>query len=380
MGEPALIERLSDDKKDERTGIEAIRGFTFQVWWATCRALELLKTEEDFVVVLEYKQDVAIIDKADNPTRLVFYQIKKNEGLSATPWSVNELMAQDKEAKKTPSSVLGKLFQHRPRFPKTPVALAFVSNTGFSYSNPKVECEAIALADLPTDVADKIKEAIAKDVGGLPAEVDLSNFRLERTLMPPELQHRWAGGILDEVEKAAVLPFSVPNKGATAQILAAEFLARAGKRAFARDFAKLLERGMTRAQLVQLLMDHSDVVRESAKTVAESICERLDRENYNWKAVQGMREQIPRACVDLTNRNHPTLAELANRCVQGREACSAAAGPLLGDDINAVVKWLEATHHAAVSRYNKGYLHLIVALTLRDAHELRVLTSPSDSK
>ncbi len=377
-----LIDRLSDDKKDERTGIEAIRGFTFQVWWAACKALELLKEDADFVVVLEYKQDVAIPDGAAAPTRLKFFQIKKNEGVSAAPWSVDKLSAIDKSAAKPPRSILGKLLQHRPRFPGTPVTLGFITNNGFSYGSPKVECEEILLHDLPDEVLAKVKAALAEDLGIPEAKLDLNDFRLERTHMPIESQERWACGILDEVEACSKLPFKIPNKGASAQVLAAQFLARAGKRAFAKDFTRLLERGLTRAQIIELLRKASGSVQRDTLTVAQEVCQRLDFEQYDYEEVEMMRDQIPCVCIDLTNPNHPDIGKLWKLASEGKAACRATSTVrrTFGADLDAIVAWLQTHHPAQVKRYEPAYLKLVVALTIKDVHGQRNFTSAADSK
>lgn len=381
MADFVLIDVLSDDEADERTGKEAIRGFSFQVWWATCHALELLlEKEEDFVVVLEYKEDVAVMDSSVKPATLTFYQVKKNEGVTSTPWSIAGLLATNPNAKKGPSSILGKLFQHRPRFKKAPVSLGFVTNTGFAYGTPKLEYETVEVATLPADIAAKIRQGIANDLKVNEASVDLKGFKLTRTYMPLELQHRWACGILGEVEVQQILPFTIPNKGATAQVLAAEFLARAGTRAFARDFETLLKRGMTRAQLLELLQQHSNVVRISAKKVAEDICNRLSEEGYPYRLLDGMQRQIVRVCVDLSNRNHPTLGRLAQLAARACQDQDLFLGSRLGEDINHIADWLYKSHGQEVSVFEKPYLYLIIALTLKGAHELKSFTVAADSK
>ncbi len=379
--EPALIESLADEPDDESNGREAIRGFSFQVWWATCRAFELLKTHSDFLVVLEFKQDVVVMDSVTAPSCLAFYQLKKNEGFSAKPWSVAELIVCNKERdKKPPRSVLGKLYQHRPRFPGTKVTLAFVTNTGFSYGTPKQECEELHLVDLPAATSSEVKKVIAEDLGIPEASIDLLDFRLERTHMSFELPQRWAGGILDEVETAAVLPFDVRNKGAVAQIVAAEVLARAGKRTFAKDFAKLRTRGISRAELMAMLMQSSSSVRHSSKTVAEGAIQQLRQEAYPYRAVDKMEEEIARVCVDLSDRNNASISKLAKASAEGHALLLSQGGTSFGGDLDALVTWLRAKDATLCAEYNSWYLHLVAALTLKDAHELRVLASTADTQ
>ena len=93
-GEPSLHDVLSlfkDRSGDETGGQHAVRGFSFQVWQAVLETLKAHATGEDYAVVLEWQQDIAVLDSSKQPTRVTFIQLKKNE--STHHWTLNGLLA-----------------------------------------------------------------------------------------------------------------------------------------------------------------------------------------------------------------------------------------------------------------------------------------------
>jgi hypothetical protein len=93
--EPSLQQVASDlfrdFKEDEIGGRHAIRGFSFQVWHAVLEALRAHRTGDDYAVVLEWQQDVAVLDSSLAATGVRFVQLKKHE--ASTHWKLNHLIA-----------------------------------------------------------------------------------------------------------------------------------------------------------------------------------------------------------------------------------------------------------------------------------------------
>src|SRR5690606_4126410 len=124
-----LIDLLADTPRDEKAGAQASRGFSFQNWWATLRVVDLLaENAADFAVAMEVKEDVAILDSAENPTSVEFFQVKKNERGSL--WTLKNLQAkgQKRADGSRDRSILSKLYSRRHDFAGHPTALSFVSN------------------------------------------------------------------------------------------------------------------------------------------------------------------------------------------------------------------------------------------------------------
>jgi len=158
--QPSLLDVASlfkDYSGDETGGIHAIRGFSFQVWQAVLEALGAHATGEDYAVILEWQQDIALLDSSTSPSKVTFKQLKKNE--SSAHWTLAALLNPPDErpaAKPTAStttpkpkrkstrsagnvSVLAKLYFHRRRFGHVaPTRLVFASNAPLYVRSEKV--------------------------------------------------------------------------------------------------------------------------------------------------------------------------------------------------------------------------------------------------
>jgi hypothetical protein len=77
--EQVVSDLFRDFKGDETGGQHASRGFNFQVWHAVLEALKAYETGEDYAVVLEWQQDVAVLNSSTAPTKVRFVQLKKHE-------------------------------------------------------------------------------------------------------------------------------------------------------------------------------------------------------------------------------------------------------------------------------------------------------------
>ena len=121
---------LRDRPIDEKNGVNATLGFTFQQWWAALSIAELLGDGDDFAVGVEVKEDVAILDSALSPTTVEFCQIKKHERNGV--WVLKDLHKKGSKRKDGTHehSILAKLYA-RPEFVndfETPECLNLVCN------------------------------------------------------------------------------------------------------------------------------------------------------------------------------------------------------------------------------------------------------------
>lgn len=121
-----LKQKLIDIKPSENSGSSTSNRFDYQKDWSLCKILELYKTEKDFVLTFEYHDDIIVLNRKDEPTKIKFYQIKTK---SSSNWTTTQLIKVKKGAKK---SMLGKLYQNKINFPSSTESLHFVSNAKFS--------------------------------------------------------------------------------------------------------------------------------------------------------------------------------------------------------------------------------------------------------
>lgn len=217
----SLEQLLRDIPTDEKQGATATQGFSFQQWWAALRVAEMLGQPDDFAVGIEVKEDVALLDSADVPTKVEFCQIKKNE--QAVAWTLSELHAMGAKLKtggRQPST-LAKLYKRRVEFKGHPTKLMFVSNT--SYKVPAEDSSTANshdthLADLTLEQQEVVKKALATQLGISETEVNLSEMRLHRTDLPLRNQEVYLAGMLSGLSESGKLPFAVTQPTVAARV------------------------------------------------------------------------------------------------------------------------------------------------------------------
>lgn len=117
-----LLDKLNDGFAKEKGGRHGALGHEFQRYWALCHLIKLDLEREDFVMLIEHVEDVAVVDSEDCPERIELFQIKKNRG----KWTVNSLCGV--KGVKGKKSIIAKLFESGRAFPEELVRVCFVSD------------------------------------------------------------------------------------------------------------------------------------------------------------------------------------------------------------------------------------------------------------
>lgn len=145
-----LKHKLIQIKPRETSGSKTSNRFDFQKNWAICKLIELHKKAEDYIVIFEYHDDVLILNSAQNPDKISFYQIKSKK---SGAWTINSLIKKDEI-----NSILGNLYLNKINFDSETESLNLVSNANFkvnmnggSYTKENVCCN---------DLDDKEKEKV----------------------------------------------------------------------------------------------------------------------------------------------------------------------------------------------------------------------------
>lgn len=140
-----LAEAFVKNRPREKGGSRAYAGLNYQIRWTFCKLLGLYGSKDDFLLIVDYHDDVAILTPARQPQSVAFYQIKTIED---GHWTIKSL------TKGQPTSVLCKLYSNLQKFKKHKVQLYLVSNQRFklqmrngAVSTGEREFEFSALAD-----------------------------------------------------------------------------------------------------------------------------------------------------------------------------------------------------------------------------------------
>jgi hypothetical protein len=410
---PSLNDVLSlfkDYSGDETGGVHAIRGFNFQVWQGVLETLKAHATGEDYAVVLEWQQDIALLDSSSNPTKITFIQLKKNE--SSHHWTLHALTSSGTETsttggpstsanasnsqpestttgepkakskvKEAKQSILAKLYFHRRRFAgQVPTTLVFASNSPFyvpasDSAGSEQSFSDVELDDLPAAPLAKVATAISKQLNiPLGETIDLSGFSLAVTTCPTEDAHKFAIGELVElcafkkIEPLVTAPF------AAVCLIASYIYQRAGKRSFAKDFPTLLSRAITRADVTSYFAAANDS-HVSTQTLVEKVIARLNSEVAEFDLIQAMEAELNSACAEVTNRASMVwpIIEVLSQLHQANNSYKTL-GPYLRDRFPAWLGDFRKENPSGAKALTDGYLYCLMAMIVQNAKSIQHLS------
>lgn len=380
----ALEKLLCDRPEDERAGSTATLGFSFQQWWATLRAVELLATGDDFAVAMEVKEDVALLDSATEPTQVEFCQTKKSERENA--WNLKELHRPGPKTKDGGArlSTIAKLYRRRHQFTGHKTRLCFVSNASFKVPAPdgtQVNSTKCRLEDLAADVQAIIRKALAEQLSVDEADIDLSGVTLHRTNLPLGEPEKFIAGKLMELSEKGQLHFGFSKPNAAARFLASELQSRGASTNFATSFEDLRERMMSRAEVLDVLVQLS-AARPSLEAVLDKAIERLNQETYSFARIRAIERQKIQVCVDVTDRANGVFRQIIGILLVARQSVEIAAGDdaKLGELLDRLVEQVRPAIVTVLTDPNPGYLNAVALLVLNDGIKEDELTSQAGQK
>ncbi len=372
---------LRDRPSDEKNGANATLGFTFQQWWAALSIAELLADEDDFAVGVEVKEDVAILDSAQAPTKVEFCQIKKHERDGV--WALKDLHKKGAKRKDGTHehSILAKLYARRREFGSSRASLRFVSNLGVKLPDEAGGTPYAAHADLsslPVEQQLLTKQAIATQLGCLDDDVDLAGVVVHKTNLPLGEPEIFVSGKLEWLSSTGQLPFRLSHTSVAARVLASEVQSRASSTTYARSFEELKLRIISKSQALDILAN----VAESKAPVSEVLDDAtagLDREGHPFMERKDIKAQRVRVCADASDRTNMIFRGVANVLQRARIPVEAAIGAkaTLGELMNEVVEEARASSPAEFVGLPLAYIRAVALLVLHDAIDFNVLTAPA---
>jgi hypothetical protein len=365
--------------------------------------------------VLEWQQDVAVLDSSTAPTRVRFVQLKKHE--AATHWKLSRLIAPEKatdesaaandasiddasgqgaavpvalskppkkagkakQPKKPKPSYLAKLYVHRRRFKAlAQCRLEFASDAKFEVIDAmgaKSMLSSVELSHLDAAVRSGLEEKLREQLE-LPADeaVDLSDFALIVSDCPVSDAHKYLAGELAEMQLGHELNLSGSATMLAVLVIASYVHQRAGTGRFAKNFEELLQRAVTRSDIDHYIQAANEQTIPTPDHV-QFVIERLSSELAPFSVITRMKRELSRACVDITNRAGPVpllVAHLKALYVQNDEY---AVFPKVTEMFKA---WYEDFQKLAlpnVQLYKLEYLYCLMAMITQDANPTKQLPS-----
>jgi len=104
--------------------------YDFQTMWGLALLFQQHGTNDDYAIVFEFHDDVALLDSATNPSSVRFYQVKSKATNGG--WTLTSLLKREKvkteEGVKEKPSYIDKMFDSVDKFPGAVLSADFVSN------------------------------------------------------------------------------------------------------------------------------------------------------------------------------------------------------------------------------------------------------------
>lgn len=412
--EQVISDLFRDFKGDEFGGQHATRGFNFQVWHAVLEALKAYKTGDDYAVVLEWQQDVAVLNSSTAPTAVRFVQLKKHE--TATHWKLHHLVAPEKgddplaandaassalpldvnnppaggKAAKRPRktkpkapkpSFLAKLYAHRRRFKELAQSrLEFASNAKYEIpdaAGATTMQSSFELMALDSKVREDLQEKVRTQLG-VPVEepIDFSDFGLIVSECPVADPHKHVAGELAEMQMGSALQLSGAATMLAVLVMASYVHQRAGTTRFAKNLQELLERAITRSDVDTYLVAANDA-RIPTEELVQDVVSRLNAEVAPFSLVNKMQREISRACVEITNRAGPVPMVAAYLKALYEKNAEYEEYPKVGDIFAAWCEDFQKLELPDAYLYKREYLYCLMSMIIKNANPIQQLPSVS---
>lgn len=195
------LDKLASIHPKENAGASSSNRFEYQINWGLHRLLQLEKAHEDYVMILDYHDDIVICNSEKQEDYIDFYQIKTR---TYSRWGIRQLCEADSKESKDEGcentknsnnsdkdsndnnvkvanklSIIAKLLSHTKTFDDTR-NLYFITNEYITFTHNKKYVEFKSLDEISKK---SIIERISKQVEGLDEEA-FNKLIFVRTTLP----------------------------------------------------------------------------------------------------------------------------------------------------------------------------------------------------
>ncbi|TCB75558.1 DUF4297 domain-containing protein [Acinetobacter sp. ANC 3781] len=301
-----FIKKLLDSTEDEKQGTHAKRGFRYQDWWCTYKTFEtwsLLNT--NFAVGAEIKEDFTIIDCLENPTKIEFFQIKKNERPNL--WLINDLIKSPQRKNGKEDSILSKLYSRWLRFKPLDTKMYFITNQklkGKDCNNKDIEHFNSNLeSDFHPNEVTRMSNALQRQLNLSTTEViELNRIQFCISNMDVNEPDTHVIGKIYSLNEAAKFPIYLRNIGVAAKYITNHFYQLTSNINYAINIEQLKERCITRKGFEDIIYE----IEETFKTPEDYMKEGfriLNDEGYAYRLRKKILKTSTEVLLDLRNRD-----------------------------------------------------------------------------
>lgn len=312
-----LREKLIKTPKREIAGGRTANRFAYQFYWALYKLLQLFQSEEDFVLIMEFIDDVIVLDSSSNPKLVDFYQIKTNDKKNVQYISVSNIISR----KKTESmSFAEKLLDNMNRYPDETRSLHFVSNKFYNFKLKDEDVESkeewnILLKEISPEDIIKIKNNICNSCVYMNLCVekchDIINFDVSEfdiITYPDTMFGKFVNFLNDKYGNG-----DLPNTKAMFNTILSEIMRINNNEKKAANFGELISsKSITKDKFSSYLkeFERSFLMKDDWTEISNAL--RTSQENYNNFEVLRIKKQWDKYKLDILNSNTSVINRIKN--------------------------------------------------------------------
>ncbi len=304
----AFHENLTDSLTKERGGRHGGKGHEFQRYWALCHLLKLDVERSDYILLVEFIEDVAVLNSANAPTELDLFQIKKKEGAVGAKWTKTTLSKPPKDG----VSILAKLYESKRVVPEAKASIAFVSNAPVEFplhdGTSSTEREHFCAAEIEATLKDTLQKSIAGELKCDEQDIEFGALTfLKSPLAMDDLENHAIGRV------SSYLGEKFPTHGARADVfckaLYGELKIRATSTQEAASFEELCQiRGIAKSQFDTMLA--TTLARKPDSEIIDAAISGLTQEKVPFTERTKVKEAARRYLIDKAGKGGAILASL----------------------------------------------------------------------
>ena len=160
-----LAVKLLGVPQRENAGARSANRFTYQQVWAFDYMLNVMDSNNDFILFMEFHDDIIVLDRTSNPELVEFYQIKTDDKDSR--YITSSFIVRNANKYPTKMSIAQKMIDDYVKFQGSTKGIHLVSNKSFDFGILKDKTESkvrqtIVLNELEYENLTKIKKGMCQ--------------------------------------------------------------------------------------------------------------------------------------------------------------------------------------------------------------------------
>jgi hypothetical protein len=371
-----LAEELIARPQRENAGARSRNRSGYQESWSLCKLLELHQEAADYLLILEYHDDVICLDSATHPTGVAFFQVKTRK---SGHWTRTQLTAR----KKKKPSVLGLLYGGFLTFPQACTGLNLVSNFRFdldladgsdSKQRPRICLDEVEPGEL-AKLQDSLKKELELQV--LHGGINLTFLEVSSLAVDDHENHA-LGRLASFLNKHH--PKCEPLLNSLFRALQAEVRRRSSREEMPADFAALATtHGVSRVQFDGMLAQAESLGPQG--NLPDRIESRLNSEGVAAGVVVRLKRAVRQYLAERLNPERAFLDEL-QVAIAARVA--KAESESLKQAMEVVMSAGDETIAKASPTFGDVYIRAMILVAIYDqeddSNELSPTGAPSPDK